>query len=58
MKIGDQSISYDFKKFQVFLRKIFEIEHAEYCYGFNFKTFSKLQAVITIDAMPPCREAC
>ena len=39
--------SIDCKKSQLFLRKIFEIEHADYCFGFNFKTFSKLHAVIT-----------
>ena len=50
----------DCKKSQLFLRKIFEIEHAEYCCGFNFKKFSKLHAVITIEKieMPSCRENC
>ena len=50
----------DCKQSQLFLRKIFEIEHAEYCCGFNFKTFSKLQAVKTIEKleMPSCRETC
>ena len=48
----------DCKKSQLFLRKIFEIEHAVYCCGFNLKTFSKLQAVKTIEKfeMPSCRE--
>ena len=36
----------DCKKSQLFLRKIFKVEHAEYCCGFNFKMFSKLQVVI------------
>ena len=44
----------DCKKSQFFLWKIFEIEHAEYCCGFNFKTFSK----ITIEKLeiPSCRD--
>ena len=51
----------DCKMSQLFLRpKIFQVEHAEYCCGFNFKTISKLQAVITIEKleMPSCRETC
>ena len=50
----------DCTKSQLFLRKIFKIEHAEYCCGFNFRTFSKLQTVITIEKleMPSCRENC
>ena len=41
----------DCKKFQLFLQKIFKIEHAEYCCGFNFKMFSKLHAFITIEKL-------
>ena len=48
------------KKSQLFLRKIFEIKLAEYCCGFNFKTFLKPHALITIMKlkMTSCLEAC
>ena len=46
------------KKFRLFLREIVEIKHVDSCCGFNFKTFSKLQAVITIMKlkMPTCSD--